>query len=126
MNKSWQVTVPARVCVRLSRYDHPLGYTRMVLGTVSRNDSQHWTRRRLDRNTVTQTARFGSPTYSKEELVAEFGAAYLCRTSGITNTIDNSAAYIGGWLKKLRNDKRLAIVAAAQGHKAADYILVTK
>ena len=79
--------------------------------------------KRLDRSTVTATARFGSPTYSREELVAEFGAAYLCHTSGIENTIDNSAAYIDGWLKKLCNDKKLAIVAAAQGQKAADYIL---
>ena len=41
----------------------------------------------------------------------------------VTNTIDNSTAYIGGWLRKLRNDKKLAIVAAAQGQKAAGYIL---
>ena len=79
--------------------------------------------KRLDRSTITQTARFGSPTYSREELVAEFGAAYLCHTSGITNTIDNSTAYIGGWLKKLKDDKKLAVVAAAQGQKAADLIL---
>ena len=43
--------------------------------------------------------------------------------SGIKSTVDNSAAYIGGWLKKLRDDKRLVITAASQGQKAADYVL---
>lgn len=35
--------------------------------------------------------------YSREELVAEFGAAFLCARAGIDNTLDNSAAYIAGW-----------------------------
>jgi antirestriction protein ArdC len=66
---------------------------------------------------------FGSETYSREELVAEFGAAFLCAHAGIETTIDNSAAYIQGWLKPLKNDPKLAIIAAAQGQKAANYIL---
>jgi antirestriction protein ArdC len=41
-------------------------------------------------------------------------------------TLDNSAAYIGGWLKSLRNDKRLVITAAAQAQRAADLILGRK
>ena len=52
------------------------------------------------------------------------GAAFLCGVAGIENiTLDNSAAYIQGWLRKLRNDKKLVIVAAAQAQKAANYIL---
>jgi antirestriction protein ArdC len=36
----------------------------------------------------------------KEELVAEFGAAYLCAEAGISNeVIHNQARYIAGWLK---------------------------
>jgi len=66
---------------------------------------------------------FASPEYSKEELVAEIGAAYLCGFAGITNTIKNSASYIGGWLKKLRDDKKFIISAAAQAQKACDFIL---
>lgn len=66
---------------------------------------------------------FASPEYSKEELVAEMGAAYLCGFTGITNTIKNSASYIGGWLKKLRDDKKFIISAAAQAQKACDFIL---
>lgn len=79
---------------------------------------------RLNRHEMeTGIAPFGSPTYSKEELAAEFTAAFLCAESGIENTIDNSSAYIQGWASKLRSDKKLVIVAASQGQKAANYIL---
>ncbi len=51
-------------------------------------------------------------------------AAYLCGIAGIVNeTVDNSAAYIQGWLGRLRNDKKLLVQAAAQAQKAADFIL---
>jgi antirestriction protein ArdC len=70
---------------------------------------------------------FGSTPYAKEELVAEMGAAFLCGHVGIENTtIDNSAAYIASWLKRLRNDSKLVIVAAGQAQKASDYILGKK
>jgi len=70
-------------------------------------------------------SRFGDGEYSKEELVAEMGAAFLCGFTGIENiTLNNSAAYIQGWLKALKDDKKLVIMAAAQAQKAADYILM--
>jgi antirestriction protein ArdC len=79
---------------------------------------------RLDRATLRDLLAFGDTNYSKEELCAEMGAAYLCGVAGIDNaTVNNSAAYIQGWLSKLRNDKRLLIQAAAQAQKAADFIL---
>jgi antirestriction protein ArdC len=81
-------------------------------------------RDRLAREGVTNLCSFGSHEYGKEELVAEMTAAYLCGEAGIVQTtMENSAAYIGGWLAKLRNDKRLVVQAAAQAQKAADWIL---
>jgi antirestriction protein ArdC len=63
---------------------------------------------------------FGSPDYSREELVAELGAAFLCAQAGISNaTLDNSAAYIAGWIKVLRSDKRAVVLAAGAASKAA-------
>ena len=51
-------------------------------------------------------------------------AAYLCAEAGISPAvIDNEAAYIQGWLKKIRSEKRLVVIAAAQAQRAADYIL---
>ncbi|MNW15868.1 hypothetical protein D3C71_2145180 [compost metagenome] len=47
----------------------------------------------------------------------------LCGVSGIDNsTIENSAAYIGSWLKKLKEDEKMIVQAAAQAQKAVDYI----
>ena len=78
---------------------------------------------RLNRESLETPAPFGSEVYSREELVAEFGAAFLCAQAGIDNTLGNSAAYISGWSRALRSDKRLVVTAASQGQKAADYIL---
>jgi len=78
---------------------------------------------RLNRKTLTDLCLFGSPTYAKEELVAEIGAAYLCGVCGIANvTLDNSAAYLQSWMQVLRHDPTLMVHAAAQAQKAADYI----
>ena len=80
--------------------------------------------KRLAREGICEAAPFGSPVYSKEELTAELGAAYLCAEAGISNAVlPNQAAYVAGWLKKLRDDRRLLIYAAAQAQRAADYIL---
>lgn len=80
---------------------------------------------RLGRSGVTtQDVAFGDAVYSKEELVAEMGAAMLCGVAGIdSNTISNSASYIHSWLRSLKEDSRLVVQAAAQAQKAADYIL---
>jgi antirestriction protein ArdC len=79
---------------------------------------------RLNRPGIVETHFFGDEIYSKEELVAEMGAAMLCGTLGIENkTIKNSASYIQSWLGKLRDDKKLVVHAAAAAQKAADFIL---
>ncbi|TGU71184.1 DUF1738 domain-containing protein [Geomonas terrae] len=82
---------------------------------------------RVGRKGILEPSFFCSHEYSKEELVAEMGAAFLCGVAGIEqNTLENSAAYIQGWLKALKNDKTLLVHAAAQAQKASDYILNRK
>jgi antirestriction protein ArdC len=67
---------------------------------------------------------FDSEDYSKEELVAEMGAAMLCGVAGVeSRTLDNSASYLQSWIGRLRSDSRLIVSAASQAQKAADYIL---
>ena len=79
---------------------------------------------RLDRGLDDKLTPFGSPDYSKEELVAEMGAAFLAAVAGISPpTIEQSAAYIDGWRARLKADKRLVVSAAGAGQKAADWIL---
>lgn len=78
---------------------------------------------RLDRKLDTDPKPFGSPDYGKEELVAEMSAAFLCSYAGINPVvIENQAAYLAGWLKQLKEDKRLVVSAAGQAQRAADWI----
>lgn len=44
-------------------------------------------------------AAFGFADYSREELIAEKGSAFICAEAGIESTLDNSAAYLKGWLE---------------------------
>jgi len=54
------------------------------------------------------------------------GAAYLYGISGIENvTINNRVAYIEGWLRKLRSDKKIIVSAASLAQHAVDYIMNT-
>jgi antirestriction protein ArdC len=79
---------------------------------------------RLARKGITDETMFGSHEYSQEELCAEITSAFLCGHAGIAPaTLDNSAAYLAGWLSKLGDDQRLVVLAAAQAQRAADHIL---
>lgn len=80
--------------------------------------------KRLGRKELMAGAMFGDCDYSKEELVAELGSAFLCAKAGIDNSIiENSAAYIKSWLAALKNDPKMLVHAAGKAQQAADYIL---
>jgi len=84
-------------------------------------------RSRLDRGLDREPKPFGSVDYSKEELIAEMGAAFLAAAAGIgVQTIAQSAAYIDGWRKKLGSDKKLVLQAAGAGQRAVDLITGVK
>lgn len=76
-------------------------------------------------NRLSKVAAFGNEDYSTEELVAEIGSASIMATLGLEtdSTLNNSAAYIKGWLKALKNDKRMIVVASARAEKAVKMIL---
>lgn len=68
-------------------------------------------------------AKFGSEGYAMEELVAEFGAAFLCAALKISVTPrPDHAAYISGWLDVLRRDRRAVFAAASHAQKAVDWM----
>ncbi|MEO0380920.1 MAG: zincin-like metallopeptidase domain-containing protein [Pseudomonadota bacterium] len=82
----------------------------------------HWTGadHRLER--LKNTAE-KDQDYAFEELVAELGACFLCAHIGCETNLPNSASYIGGWLKRLRDDKRFIFRAATAAQKATEYAL---
>ena len=79
---------------------------------------------RCNRKSDNKVAAFGSKDYSREELVAEMGAAMLVNVCGMdcAKAFENSVAYLQGWLKHLKNDPRAIVWASARAEKAARYI----
>ena len=79
---------------------------------------------RLGRLESKKNAAFGSIEYGQEELVAELTSAYISMIIGIeTPKAENSAAYCQNWLKAIKGDKKMFVMAASQAQKAADYII---
>lgn len=80
--------------------------------------------KRLGREEVVNLTGFGSVPYCREELVAEMGASFLCSMAQIDydSITQNSAAYLAGWLTKLREDSRFIFKAAAEAQKGVEYI----
>lgn len=80
--------------------------------------------KRLNRKGL-RDPKFGTETYSKEELIAELGSASIMHMLGIETEycFQNSASYIQNWLKILKNDLRCVISASGQAEKAVRYII---
>jgi len=75
---------------------------------------------RMNRNL---TGKFGSDAYACEEARVEMAAAFVCNTLNLPTDFENHAAYVAGWLKKLREDKRELFRAAADAQKISDWTL---
>lgn len=80
---------------------------------------------RCDREEKNKNSHFGNQAYSREELVAEISSAAILNHLRIETpeTLTNSAAYIQGWSKALKEDPKLFITASSRAEKAANYIL---
>jgi antirestriction protein ArdC len=82
----------------------------------------HWTghEHRLDR---ANHKKFADGNYAREELVAELTASFLSAKFEIANAeLPNSAAYIGTWLKVLKDDKSFIFTSASEASKAVQYL----
>ena len=67
---------------------------------------------------------FGKKSYNYEELVAEMASTFLCSHCGIDQTVDNSVAYLTGWAKFLKTERKTTLFGAASKAQAAvNYIL---
>ena len=95
------------------------------------HEMTHWTRHpsRLDRDFGRKRGACPGPRaggdegYAMEELVAELGSAFLSADLDLTpEPRDDHAAYIGSWLKVLKNDKRAIFTAASHAQRAAGFL----
>ena len=110
-----EVVVP-----QLGQYTHQEEYYSTLFHELTHSTGHH---SRLNR--ISDVAAFGSHEYSKEELCAELGAAFLVNHCGLesVSSFNNSAAYLQGWLHALKDDKRLIVSAAGAAEKAVNLIL---
>ncbi|MGB6946389.1 MAG: zincin-like metallopeptidase domain-containing protein [Bryobacteraceae bacterium] len=77
----------------------------------------HWSGHpsRLDRNTLTESYRFGDVNYAREELRAELASVFLAAQRGIPHNPEQHAAYVGSWIAALKRDKNEIFRAAHDG-----------
>ncbi len=66
---------------------------------------------------------YGTGDYAKEELVAEFGAAFMCANTGVPLDDSQSAAYLKAWAKRCKDEPKLLFSAANAASYAADMIM---
>lgn len=84
------------------------------------HEMAHWTghEKRLDRKLAN---RFGSKEYAAEELIAEFGAAFLCAHLGVQGQLRH-AEYLNSWVSLLKDDPRAILTACSQASRAAEHL----
>lgn len=82
----------------------------------------HWSRFKVGQSS---SGRFGNENYAFEELRAEICANIVCGEIGIdiSDTFDNSQAYINGWIKILKDHPTMIITAANHAEKRAEFIV---
>jgi antirestriction protein ArdC len=131
INKYWDLTSlklgnpaysPVNDCVfmpKISNFNTKEGYYSALLHELSHSTGH---KERLNRRGITENYSFGNEGYAYEELVAELSSAFLCGHFGIEKDINNSTAYIKGWLKKLKEDTTFIFKASAEAQKSQDFI----
>ena len=85
----------------------------------------HWTGHpsRLNRATLAESYCFGDLNYAKEELRAELASVFMAAELGVPHDPANHAAYVGSWIKALRDDKNEIFRAAHEASAATDFVL---
>lgn len=80
---------------------------------------------RLGRLRENRISFWGDQNYSREELVAEIGAATILNTLGLesANSFRNSAAYVKSWASHIKDDPMMYVTAMTRAEKAVDLIL---
>jgi antirestriction protein ArdC len=89
------------------------------------HELSHWSGHpsRLNRITLNESYRFGDTNYAKEELRAELASVFLAAERGIPHDPAQHAAYVGSWIKTLREDKNEIFRAAHDASLASDFLL---
>ena len=72
---------------------------------------------------MNESYRFGDLNYAKEELRAELASVFIAAEVGVPHDPAHHAAYVGSWIKALKEDKNEIFRAAHDASAATDYVL---
>jgi len=91
------------------------------------HEHAHWSGHasRLNRPGITRPSGFKGEDYAFEELVAEMGAAFVCKHIGIEREglFDNHVKYIASWKKSLTDDPSIIRKACQQAGAVMRYLI---
>lgn len=95
------------------RFDPPGSYYETLLHELA-----HWSEVRTGWNSKKEG-------YAKSELAAELAASFLSTELGVPHgeQMENHAAYLKGWLDRMKADPSFLFQASSQASKVADYLL---
>ena len=99
----------------ITRYEDAASYYDALLHEIA-----HSTGKALGRQMM---GEHGGQEYSKEEVIAEITCMMLCNYFGIESKKKNSAIYVAGWAKKLKDNPNWLFEGSSAAEKAFDYIL---
>ena len=83
----------------------------------------HWTghESRLDR--LEEGNKFGSEGYAREELRVEIASMMIQSELGLPHNTEQHAAYVGSWIKALKEDKNEIFKASKDANKIFDFVM---
>lgn len=107
----------------LNRFGGSLEEAQESYNAVLAHEITHWTGPRVKRALFTKKV-YDQADLAREELVAEFGAAFLCCHLGITNEPrKDHAQYLASYLQVIKEDSKALTRAASQAAAAVSYLL---
>lgn len=111
-SRSDQITLPEK-----SQFDAPDKYYATALHELG-----HWTghESRLNRDLANP---FGSEAYAKEELRAEIASLMIGNEIGVGHDPGQHAAYVGSWIKALKEDPLEIVRAASDAEKIMGLVM---
>lgn len=83
----------------------------------------HWTGHESRLNRDVGKNPFGSEGYAREELRAEMASVFMQAELGVPHDTEQHAAYVGSWIKALKEDKNELFRAAKDAGDAADFVI---
>ncbi|MGL4867575.1 MAG: zincin-like metallopeptidase domain-containing protein, partial [Cetobacterium sp.] len=72
------------------------------------------------------SGRFGTESYAKEELKAEFASVFIGQEKGLNYNerhLENSNAYLQSWINVLKNEPNEIFTASKEADKISTHVL---